>query len=305
MINDNFYPKNSLVVTAHDKEVFLKTLPQKVKIDPGIQMVVDIVNGMRYFLTQSSCEGENEGNPFSKHMPVPYITIGVLYEAYHLLDELLSFIWSEMRKKTQTISFDYEVQAINRDKKTGTNVPRFHKFLTIFLKNKRGIADLENVLKRFSERQFFIPSDVSEVEAQVVSKCNHSLSVINRLIQSRIIPATTPEIRRKATMDLIKSSLSTCSAVSNVQVKEERHPMHPSHYSIQFSLHGSSHNIDDLFKLLCSMLTGGIIVSQSFVPTITDSYIRQCRLFLLDSSKAELTAAIIDDWVQSGSWDIV
>jgi hypothetical protein len=303
-MNDNFFPKNVIVVTQSDKEEFLQNLHKHATIDPGIESVVNLTNDMPYFLTQSSCEGKGS-NPYSKHLPTPYLSIGVLYEGYGLLDELFNSIFNEMKRKTLSISYDYEVQAVNQDH-TGFSVPRFHKFLTVFLKNKRGIVDFEELLKRFSEKKFTINTNESEIKDELIGKNLKLLNILNQLIQSKHIPMQTTQVEQDIVINRLKELLSNCHATLNVKVAfENRNPMYPPHYSVRFTLKGTDHNIDELYKILCSVLKGGIIASQHFIPTDAGFYLRDCIFTIFDSRNIELILAVVEDWVDKGTWNIM
>lgn len=301
-MNDNFYPKNQIILTEKEKEDFLKQLPSMVSIDPGIAKAVQIVNDMPFFLTQSSCEGQKMNQPAGTHMPVPYLSIGVLYNAFGLLDELAEFLWSELRGKIHTLSLDAEVQAINKHLPTNTDVPNFQKYLSIYLKSRRGIPLLEEALTKFSKRDLPQFENKKFLENRLAERYDSMLAMTNRLMNT--MPSymnLSPSLSLQELVRNLKTNPSL-SSVSLREVDENLIGNHGKNYIVVFYVKNSEYNISDLFQLLSSFLTGGVIVNQSFQATSSGSYLKKVHLSLFDMDNAFLFASLTDHWANVGAW---
>jgi len=302
-MNDNFYPKNQIILTEKEKESFLKQLPSMVSIDPGIANAVQIVNNMPFFLTQSSCEGQKMNQPVGTHMPVPYLSIGVLYNAFDLLDELAEFLWVELRGKIHTLSIDAEVQAINKHLPTNTEVPNFQKYLSIYLKSRRGIPLLEEALKKFSKQEFPHFENQRFMENRLAERNDSMLMMTNRLMNDMpIYMNLSPSLSLQELVKNLKTNPSL-SSVSLREVEENVMGNPGENYIVEFYVKNSEYNISDLFQLLCSFLTGGVIVNQSFQATSSGNYLKKVHLSLFDMDNAFLFASLTDHWANVGAWN--
>ncbi|PLS19341.1 hypothetical protein CVD28_02695 [Bacillus sp. M6-12] len=297
-MNDNYFPKNQLILTENEKNEFLSKLPSMVKLDEKIEECVKIVNDMPYFLTQSSCQGQG-GEINSTHTPVPYLTIGVLYNAFELLDELAGFLLEKLKKKISTLNYSFEVQAINRHSATGVDVPNFQKYLTVSLKSHRSIEALEEALREFSQKELSINTNVQEIIDKQVQKAISNGYLFNDMMDEVRFP--TPKKEASAIFADLKQTLSEIPALKTIKVQTiPANNGYPECYVLEFYVVDDQHNIDDFFHVLTSALTGGLIANELFQPTTSGKYLRMCQCCLFNVEKADFFATLVKKWAKEG-----
>jgi hypothetical protein len=298
-MNDNYFPKDQFVLTKKEKEDFLKKLPSMVTIDEKIKTSVEIVNKMPYFLTQSSCQGQSIGEEYSTHTPVPYITVGVLYNAFELLEELAQFLLEKLKKKIAVLDFSFEVQAINRDKVTAVDVPNFQKYMNVSLKSQRSIPLLEEALREFGERDFGVNTNIEEIKENQIRQSIQINYLFNDLSSTVSYPTKREEVPAK--LKELKEELSICSSLKTVKVTNTP-PQEgfPESYILEFYVIDSQYDIDNLFHVLTSAFTGNIIASQSFQPTSSGTYLRKCHATLFSLAHADFFATLVREWAKKG-----
>jgi len=299
-MNDNYFPKDQIVLTDREKQNFLETLPSVVSIDKGIKKAVTIVNAMPMFLTQSSCEGQNINEPNSTHMPVPYLSIGVLYNQFSLLNDLADYLWTELKAKIHSISLDYEVQAMNQHSETKQVVPNFQCFLSIFMKSKRGIPLLERALENYASPSLSLYREENEkITLDLANKYQQYTSLVGNIMKHSKLNTSLPPLA------LISKALISCKesgALSSVGVRKVVDVNYGDPLVVEFYMKDSSYSATDLLDVLCSYFTGDLICNESYQKTTSGNYLKKVHLSLLNKEKIHLFASILEHWGKVGTW---
>lgn len=287
-MNDNYFPLRQIVLTEKEKVHFLeKELPSLVEIDPGVKEIVDCVNNLPLFLTQSSCEGQTDFTPLSSHLPVPYITIGVLYNEFPLLHKLADHLGETMNGKFKSISISSEVQAINKAK-SKLEVPNYQEYLTVYFKSKRHFSLFKEALSSF---EACAPKDknVPALEEETEDYFNRLLLLLNQLDRHE-------SNKLKGISNLVEE-LKYSPSLSHVSLRKQNEFL-----TVEFYVNDEAVNLRDLFRLLTSFFTGDVIANIHYQKTSSGKYLKKAVISLVNPEKSDVFEMITRHWIQVGEW---
>ncbi|QHW35559.1 hypothetical protein GZH47_32255 (plasmid) [Paenibacillus rhizovicinus] len=285
----NVFPNKGLFATYEDKLNNVREMGKSIPVEDGIMEIVEAINHLPFFLTESSCEGRR-GRRTREHLEhpfeYPYVGIGVLYNQTSWLEEFAVTIIRSYRDRVHL-----SIQAGRKPNEINVEVKPYRLSIKLDIYDLDALPELVVTIQEFGKNmpaaETLIESE-SKFQADELAKEARAYEYVEQL--QRSVQAVT------------KEQIAEVLTAANLNVKslgsvEERNG-YPRAENITFET-SKSFPVSDFLRLYQIVTGGNGLCFCHFYIEEDDNITTEIAIYVFDHSLLGVLKAFLQDWIQS------